>query len=373
MAAANSSFVLFFSKGEFARSNFHPSLAKRGKARFLDLLERTQADTLKAFLLAFCLFALEGLSGTVLAAASSVGIRVGYPQPSGAMLPLWLVSDAKLDLKYGVPVQNIFISGAARMNQSMIAGDIDLASIGGAVVNTVLAGGDLVAIAVGVPTYGFSLYARGDVKDIAGLQGKVVGIMSKGASSEHAVIALLQRHNLQPGKDVKFIYLGGVREVLAAIDRGIVSAGVLSSPTTLAARRLGQKELVNIASLNLPYMHSGVATRRSFARQQPETVKAYLRAYIAAIKIANEDGETSKRALSRYLVTKDNAILDEAYQTFRGIFPRVPYVTEDYIKSVIAVSDNPKAAGANPRDFFDNRFLKEIEESGFVQELYGKR
>jgi ABC-type nitrate/sulfonate/bicarbonate transport system substrate-binding protein len=86
--------------------------------------------------------------------AATVTLRVGYPQPSGAMLPLWLVSDAKLDQKYGVLVQNIFISGAARMNQSMVAGDIDLASIGGAVVNTVLAGGDLVAVAVGVPTYG---------------------------------------------------------------------------------------------------------------------------------------------------------------------------------------------------------------------------
>ena len=305
--------------------------------------------------------------------AANATVRVGYPQPSGAMLPLWLVSDAKLDQKYGVPVQNIFISGAARMNQSMVAGDIDLASIGGAVVNTVLAGSDLVAIAVGVPTYGFSLYGRPEVKDIAGLQGKVVGIMSKGASSEHAVIALLQRHGMQPGKDVKFIYLGGVREVVAALDRGIVSAGVLSSPTTLMARRLGQKELVNIATLNLPYMHSGVATRRSFTRQQPERIKAYLRAYIAAIKIANEDAETSKRALARYLVTNDSAILEEAYQTFRGIFPRVPYVTEDYIKSVLAVSDNPKAAGANPKDFFDTRFLKEIEDSGFVQELYGRR
>jgi NitT/TauT family transport system substrate-binding protein len=305
--------------------------------------------------------------------AADAPTRVGYPQPSGAMLPLWLVSEANLDQKYGVPVQNIFISGAARMNQSMIAGDIDLASIGGAVVNTVLAGGDLVAIAVGVPTYGFSLYGRPEVKDIASLQGKVVGVMSKGASSEHAVIALLQRHGLQPGKDVKFIYLGGVREVVAALDRGIVSAGVLSSPTTLMARRMGQKELVNIATLNLPYMHSGVATRRSFARQQTERVKAYLRAYIAAIKIANEDGETSKRALARYLVTNDSAILDEAYQTFRGIFPKVPYVTEDYIKSVLAVSDNPKAAGANPKDFFDTRFLKEIEDSGFVQELYGRR
>jgi NitT/TauT family transport system substrate-binding protein len=319
------------------------------------------------------MLALTCFGVTVNSFAADAPTRVGYPQPSGAMLPLWLVSEAKLDQKYGVPVQNIFISGAARMNQSMIAGDIDLASIGGAVVNTVLAGGDLVAIAVGVPTYGFSLYARPEVKDIANLQGKVVGIMSKGASSEHAVIALLQRYNLQPGKDVKFIYLGGVREVVAALERGIVSAGVLSSPTTLMARRLGQKELVNIATLNLPYMHSGVATRRTFARQQPERVKAYLRAYIAAIKIANEDGETSKRALARYLVTNDAAILDEAYQTFRGIFPKVPYVTDQYIKSVLAVSDNPKAAGANPKDFFDTRFLKEIEDSGFVRELYGGR
>ena len=47
--------------------------------------------------------------------AASSTVRVGYPQPSGAMLPLWLVSEAKLDQKYGVPVQNIFISGAARM------------------------------------------------------------------------------------------------------------------------------------------------------------------------------------------------------------------------------------------------------------------
>ena len=85
--------------------------------------------------------------------------------------------------------------------------------------------------------------------------------MSKGASSEHAVIALMQRHNLwPPGKDVKFIYLGGVREVLAAIEHGIVSASVLSAPTTLLARRMGQKEVVNIATLKLPYVHSGLVT-----------------------------------------------------------------------------------------------------------------
>jgi hypothetical protein len=55
------------------------------------------------------------------------------------------------------------------------------------------------------------------------------------------------------------------------------------------------------------------------------------------------------------------------------MFPRVPYVTEEQIKSSLALSENPKAAGADPKDFFDNRFIKELEDSGFIKELYGQR
>jgi hypothetical protein len=45
----------------------------------------------------------------------------------------------------------------------------------------------------------------------------------------------------------------------------------------------------------------------------------------------------------------------------------------DQLKSSLVLSEHPKAAGANPKDFFDTRLLKEIEDSGFVQELYGRR
>jgi hypothetical protein len=37
-----------------------------------------------------------------------------------------------------------------------------------------------------------------------------------------------------------------------------------------------------------------------------------------------------------------------------------------------AVTNHPKAATADPKEFFDNRFLKELQESGFVQEVYAK-
>lgn len=306
------------------------------------------------------------------AAAAPTRMRMGYPQPSGAMMPIWVMTEAKLDHKYGFELQNIYISGGARLTQTLVSGDVDIGSSGGAVVNAILSGAELVCIAASIPTYAFSLYAKPEVKDVASLKGKVLGVMTKGASSDHAAVALLKRNNLQPGHDVKFLYLGGVREVLAALERGIITAGVLSAPTTLMARRLGLKEVVNIADLKLPYVHSGLVTRRGLIRQSPDRVRDFLRAYLASIKISNANAEVSKRALARYLATNDAPVIDEAYQTFRGVFPKIPYFTEEHIRSVLAVTDHPKAAGADAKEFFDNRLLKELEEIGFVKELYSQ-
>ncbi|TAK08628.1 hypothetical protein EPO44_02310 [bacterium] len=177
---------------------------------------------------------------------------------------------------------------------------------------------------------------------------------------------------MKAGQEVKFLYLGGVREVLAALDKGVIPAGVLSSPTTLVARRLGYKELVNIGTLKLPYVHNGVVTHRALVRQNSDLVRAFLKAYVAALKITQEEPEVAKRALARYLATSDTAIIEEAYQSFKPLFLRVPYMTEEVIRSVLSVSDHPKAAKADPKDFFDNRFLKELEDSGFIKELYGR-
>ena len=93
-------------------------------------------------------------------------------------------------------LQNIYISGGARLTQTLVSGDIDLAATGGAVINAVLSGADLTYVAASVPTYGFSLYVRNDVKDVPSLKGKVVGLMTKGASTDHGLTALLRQYNL---------------------------------------------------------------------------------------------------------------------------------------------------------------------------------
>ncbi len=243
---------------------------------------------------------------------------------------------------------------------------------GGAAANAMLSGAEFIYVGMPVPTYAFSIYARPEIKEVTDLRGKVLGVITKGASSDHASIALLRQYKMTQ-QDMKVLYFSRQEDALAALNQGIVSAAVHSAPTTLMARRLGFKELVNIGALKLPYPFMGLAFRRSAVQQNPELVRGFLRAFLAGLRVAIEQPEVSKRAAAKYLATKDQEIIEEAYRGFAPLFPKIPYVTDEAIRSVLSVTDHPKAATANPKDFYDNRFLRELENSGFVKELYGSR
>jgi len=99
-------------------------------------------------------------------------------------------------------------------------------------------------------------------------------------------------------------------------------------------------------------------------------IKGFLKAYLASIKIIHEQPEVAKKALSDFLGSKDPEMIDDSYDSLKDLFLKVPYMPDEAIRTVLSLSDNPKAATANPKDFYDNTLLKELEEGGFVKELY---
>ena len=133
-------------------------------------------------------------------------IKVGYPQLSGGSMPLWVITDNRLDQRYGVDVKTIYIAGGATLTHSLVAGDIDIALTGGAVVGAVLSGADLEYIGIGLSTYGFTVYAKPEIKSIEDLRGKIFGVITRGASSDHAALALFNRYGMKGGQDIKFLY-----------------------------------------------------------------------------------------------------------------------------------------------------------------------
>jgi ABC-type nitrate/sulfonate/bicarbonate transport system substrate-binding protein len=306
------------------------------------------------------------------ATAALTTIRVGYPQLNGGQTPLWNIADSKIDQKSGLDIKPVYIPGGVRLTQSMLSGSVDIAMTGGAAVNAMLSGAEFIYVGMPVATYAFSLYARPEIKDVTDLRGKVLGVITKGASSDHAAIALLRQYKMTQ-QDMKVLYFSRQEDALAALNQGIVQAAVHSAPTTLMARRLGFKEVVNIGALKLPYPFMGLAVRRSAIQQTPEIIRAFLKVFVTGLKVSIEQPDLSKRAIGKYLATKDQEIIDEAYRSFAPLFPRVPYVTDEAIRAALSVTDHPKAAVANPKDFYDNRFLQELETSGFIKELYGTR
>ena len=302
--------------------------------------------------------------------STATPITVGYPQLSGGSMPLWVIAENHLDQQYGIDVKPIYIAGGAILTHSLIAGDVTIAFTGGAVVGAILGGADLTYIGIGLSTYGFTVYAKPEIKDINDLRGKVFGVITKGASSDHAAIALFKRYGIRYGQDVQILYFARQGDLLASLQKGIISGGVFSSPTTVMAKRLGFKKLVDIASFKYPYPHNAIATRKSFIRQNPEAIKGFLKAYLASVKIIHQQPEVAKKALRDFLGSKDPEMIDDSYESLKDLFLKVPYMPDEAIRTVLSLSDNPKAATAEPKDFYDNSLLKELEDSGFVKELY---
>lgn len=90
------------------------------------------------------------------------------------------------------------------------------------------------------------------------------------------------------------------------------------------------------------------------------------------------DRETGIRVLAKYLrQTKDRELLEKTYDytVADDKLPRKQYPTLAGIKTILdLIGDrNPKATQVKPEDFVDMRFVKELDDSGFVDNLYKEK
>jgi ABC-type nitrate/sulfonate/bicarbonate transport system substrate-binding protein len=198
----------------------------------------------------------------------------------------------------------------------------------------------------------------------------VVSALSPGSTSDVLARILLQEADLLPGRDVKMLYLKSGPEILAALNQGVIDAGVISAPMTLKARQAGFRDLVDVPGRNIPMIHAVLGTTRDFLKEHPARLRGFLQGYTAAIKFARTHPEETKRVIGKYTKTTDEEDLRETYDTFVKVWERVPYVSTAAVQNVLNFAKHPGAKTAKPEQFIDNSILAELERSGFVNQLY---
>jgi ABC-type nitrate/sulfonate/bicarbonate transport system substrate-binding protein len=293
----------------------------------------------------------------------------------GSSSIIWVAKDARIFEKYGIDATIIFISGSIRGIQSILAGEIPIGEGGGpGLASAKLAGGDVVAIAGNVNVLPYYLVAQPSIKRPEDLRGKIGGNHIAGTTAEFALRMGLKKLGLDPLKDVNLRVIGGTMDRMIALQKGIVNFTVATEPGKAMAEKLGFPTLVDMAALQIPFPQNGVYTSTRFIREHGDIVRRYMRAYVEAIHFYKTHKEEAIKISQKYSRLDDRRAQEETWEWHTKYIPNAPYPPVDGYQLILQdmAATNPKATQANARDYVDLRFVKELEDSGFIKSLYGK-
>lgn len=310
------------------------------------------------------------------ALAQSTKLNVGYSAISAEQSPAWVAKETGIFKKNGLDVQLIYFTGGTTAVQALVSGEVPISQVSGpAVVNSVLAGSDIIIVAGGATSLDYWLMSRPEIKRPEQLKGGSVAISAFGTASDFVARYALEKIGLTPGKDVALVQVGGVPDRLGAILAGRIEAAVLVPPSMFIAQKKGLNILADVSKLGLLFQHTGVATNRRFIKEQPDTVRRYVRSQIEAVHSIYTDKETSLKVLTKYFGGKiGRDILEKSWEllTDGNVLSKKQYPSLEGLKSILAplAEKNVKARAAKPEDFADLRFIKELDQTAYIDNLY---
>ena len=313
----------------------------------------------KLILLASILFVM--LASKASAAQSGLmKLTVGFTPIAGASLPLLIAVEEKSFQKYGLEVTPIFMGGSPLINSAILSGEFPIGYTGGgAVISSRLAGSDLVAIAEPLPVLTIDGWAKPEIKTIAELRGKRIGVTRFGASSYFAGLSMLESAGIKPN-EVVFIQNGGVGESLAALLGGRVDACMIGYPFGLRAKKEGFRLLFRPSENEYGLFPTAVlAARESWLKDgaHRKTAVDFLRGLLVGQQLAGSNAEVSKRALRKYTRVDDDAELQGSFDFYKTGFSGSLRTTDKSMANALKFVDHPKAKGADVKQFYDNSLV----------------
>jgi NitT/TauT family transport system substrate-binding protein len=300
-------------------------------------------------------------------------LRTGGGSASATQMALWFAKEGGYYEKNGLDVEVISIPGSSLALQAMLSGELPVIQAGGAgPIQTALAGADTVVIATIAKRFSWWIFTHPNINRMEDLKGKVFGVTRFGTQSDLASRLALRRHGIDPERDVTMVQTGGPAETVGAMAAGKVHAAAITPPATLQARRLKLKEMLDLSKLDLDYHVNGLVTTRRYIKSNEATVKRFVRAYIEGAARGQQDKAFAIKAMGKYFRTEDQEVLDETYNLIiKSGFNFPPYPSG--IAGLLLESQSPKAKTARPEDFADSRFVRELDQSGFIKSVLAGR
>jgi ABC-type nitrate/sulfonate/bicarbonate transport system substrate-binding protein len=294
-------------------------------------------------------------------AASPRPLRIAFLFTSGTMASLWMAKESGAFAKEGLDVEMISMGSTLAM-PALLANEVDVIQVSAApVITASLRGFDVVFIAGMLNTMIWDLYARPEIKNGEQLKGKIVGTDRPGSPVAYGTLVALRKLGLS-SRDVQLRPFGGSIQVAAGLQSGQIAAGAAGPPLSFHVERSGFHSLAS--TLDQPYQNVGLVVRRSRMTELAPRLVPLLRAVREGIDRYYEDKAFTLKVIPKYTRDTDPEIIERTYEFYRKAgFRRELMISEPGMRGILsflAETTVPEAKRAEPSQFFDDRFVRQL-------------
>ena len=327
--------------------------------------------------------ALIGLAGLATAAPANVRAQAKIPvkvemgDVSINKIPFLMALDEGIFDKSGLDVDMVpFSADAAEVHK--IKGrekhrrdiDADIRVGGGSpmIVGRVnrVKPSDQIILASTDHTVHWDVVARKGINSLEELKGKRISYSGVGACSHYIALLLAEKMGWNPQQDIAL--LGGDYSVFP-LKNGWTDALIAYEVPFAMARTEGFKSLVNLSSWKAPIACSGVTASRAWAAKNPDTVNRFLKALTEAIAMMKSDKAAAFKAIEKWYGFTDVEVKQIIYSGAEFI-ERKPYPAVDGIRKTMQLYDSAAMRRYKAEDFYDSSYMKALDDSGFIDNLY---
>lgn len=295
-------------------------------------------------------------------------------QGAGPMMVTW---KAGLFHKHGLDIGRPRIMGGAKgVVRGLMEGEIQFGNMAApAPLRANLKGeADLVFLTGGINQQ--FILGRPGIDRREELAGKKIGFVGDGGLNDALVkfiIAKLDAAGIA-GLREETVPAGGDKE-LDSLLSGQCDAIVSTPPESIEAHRRGCNYLIDFSEFGLNYALGGIAARRDYVEGNPEITRQFIKAYVEGMHRYRTDREFTVGVQAEYSGIADRTVAEETYDLTQPGMPPVPYPVVASLQTLLdfMAAELPEAKNADAKKFVDERFVRELEENGFIDSLANQR
>jgi NitT/TauT family transport system substrate-binding protein len=298
-------------------------------------------------------------------------IRIAYSGVSAAGTPLWLAKEEGIFTKHGLEADLVAVRSAPLQVTALVSNEVQFVRGSVSSMLTAAAQGAKLKILLSLfaERASYDFLVSPSITRPADLKGKKIGVQDFSGLLWTLTMLSLRELGLDPQRDnINIQAIGDSTVIAQSLATGIIDAAALDKLQSLRLQGLGVKVLLDLSRIAFP--SSPFMSAEAFIQKNPQVVENFIKALIEASTIMRAQKERGLAVLQRHIKT-DRALAEIGYKNLLEDLTAYTFISVKGLRTVqeiIALRD-PKIAKYNVEDLLDQRILKKVVQSGYVEEI----